>query len=77
MYRPLQGSDIEAIAARKNSKYPECNVPVREDVTLTNGNVIEGLLSWGHPNCYKIIMHNDRMYSVREWDIGNTSMLGD
>ena len=77
MYRPLHSSDIELIQSRVNSCHPECNVPVREDVTLTNGDVIKGLLTWGHPNCYKLTIHNGKVYACREWDIGKAELFGE
>lgn len=79
MYRPLTKDDFAAMHHRMTAptdSYTDCYIPVREDVELTNGTIIKGMMSWGHPDAYKFIRHSGQVYAVRKWDIGRTDLLG-
>lgn len=38
-------------------------IPVRSDVTLTDGTVIKNMLSWGSPRAYELFHDNGVLYS--------------
>ena len=79
MYRPLLKEDFLAMHSRMTTKGDnhDCWVYVREDYTLTDGRIINGMGAWGHPDAYTLISHNGKAYAIRSWDKGNTRLLGD
>ena len=64
---PLTADDMAAALGRPT----DLNIPIREDVRLTNGTVIPAMLSWGSPAYYAIQVHNGKFYGAPAPYIGD------
>ena len=51
---PLTDDDLAAIG-RRMARGEECIVPIRIDIELLDGSILENRLIWGHPNAYEIV----------------------
>lgn len=59
---PITSEDFSAMHYRMARGEP-LTIPVRGDITLTDGSVIENMLTWGSPRAYEFFHDNGVLYS--------------
>ena len=58
---PLTEDDIAQIGPRVARGEP-CIIPIRRDIELAGGVLATNCLTWGHPNCYRIVVEDGNYY---------------
>lgn len=51
---PLTDDDLAEIG-RRMARGELCIIPIRSDIELIDGSIVENCLAWGHPNAYEIV----------------------
>lgn len=51
---PLTDDDLAEIGKRM-ARGELCIIPIRRDIELRDGHIVENCLTWGHPNAYEIV----------------------
>ena len=50
---PLTDDDLAEVG-RRMARGEDCIIPIRRDIELTDGRILENCLTWGHPYAYEI-----------------------
>jgi hypothetical protein len=72
---PLTDDDLQEIG-RRMARGETCYIPIRRDITLSDGRIAENCLTWGSPVCYYVakvpqvkgVLYYGRMKKMNEGD---------
>lgn len=65
MQYPITPEDFSLMHSRMAAG-ESCTIPVRDDLSLTDGSVTKNIRSWGSPLAYELFHANGVLYSRRK-----------
>lgn len=53
---------------RRMTRKETCCIPVRVDITLTDGQITKNCLTWGSPEAYELVEKHGVILSKLKWE---------
>ena len=54
--------------SRRMARKETCCIPVRVDITLTDGQIAKNCLTWGSPEAYELVEKHGVILSKLKWE---------